>query len=399
MTADPPPTWPARDDAGPRAPLAGLRVLDLSLLLPGPFCTLMLADLGADVIKVEPPAGDGARQSPTQIHAVANRNKRSVVLDLKTGQGRAHCLALAAAADVFIEGFRPGVVDRLGVGVEQVRRVRPDVIYCSISGFGREGPLASAPGHDVNYLAASGALAYSGDWRRKGAQRSGVPIADLSASMYAAVSILAALRRRDATGIGADIDLSMTECAMAFAAVRGGESQRIRDEDRLHLFPSNGLFICADGRTIALGVVEDAFWVRFARAVESIDPRLAEPRFATEHGRRVHGDELVDLLDELFRGAAADEWSRRLAAADVPAQTVLTLDEAVQTEQVRHRGVVRWHDGQRHILFPALWDGTPIAELRDNPPGLGQHGHEVIDGLLAQGGGRDGGGAGDPPRT
>jgi crotonobetainyl-CoA:carnitine CoA-transferase CaiB-like acyl-CoA transferase len=376
MTPRPTSTWPARDDAGPEAPLAGLRVLDLSLLLPGPFCTQMLADLGADIVKVEPPAGDGSRTSPTEIHASANRNKRSIVLDLKSAEGRAHCLALAAAADVFIEGFRPGVVERLGVGVEQVRRVRPDIVYCSVSGFGREGPLASAPGHDVNYLAASGALAYSGDWRRTGAQRSGVPIADLSASMYAAVSILAALRRRDATGQGAHIDLSMTECAMAFASVRGGESQRIRDEDRLHLFPSNGLFRCGDGRSIALGVVEDAFWTRFARAIAHIDPQLAEPRFATEHDRRRHGDELVERLDALFRSAGADEWSERLAAADVPVQTVLTLDEAVQTEQVRHRGVVSWHEGQRHILFPALWDGKPIAVIRNNPPGLGEHGPE-----------------------
>jgi crotonobetainyl-CoA:carnitine CoA-transferase CaiB-like acyl-CoA transferase len=376
-------------------PLAGLRVLDLSLLLPGPFCTLILADLGAEVIKVEPPQGDGSRHSPTQIHPVVNRNKRSIVLDLKTADGLARCLELAAASDVFIEGFRPGVVERLGVGYEQVRRVRPDMVYCSISGFGRNGPMAAAPGHDVNYLASSGALAYSGDWRRTRAQRSGLPVADLSASMYAAVSILAALRRRDTTGLGAQIDLAMSDCAMAFASVRGGESQQLRDEERLHLFPGNGLFVCADGRSIALGAVEDHFWSGFAHAVERYDRRLSDPKFATEIGRRLNGDELVDLLDALFRSATADEWLQRLACADVPAQKVLTLDEAARADQVRHRQVVCWHEGQRHVLFPALWDGKPIATVRSNAPALGQHSHEVIDEILARSRTRNGGNAGD----
>ncbi len=371
-------------DPGPAGPLAGLRILDLSLLLPGPFCTLVLADLGADVIKVEPPSGDGARHSPTDIFPVANRNKRSVVLDLKTAEGVSACLELARGADVFIEGFRPGVMDRLGVGYDAVRRVRPGIIYCSISGFGRTGPLAQAPGHDVNFLALSGALGFSGNWRRTGPQRPGIPIADLSASMYAAVSILAALRRRDRDGTGVHIDLAMSDCAMAFATVRGGKNQSFRDESRQHLFPTNGLFACADGRWVALGVVEDPFWRAFVQVCRQFDPALADARYATESGRREHGDELLIRLETLFAGATADEWIVRLAGADVPIHTVNTLAEAVTSDHVRSRQVVAMHDGQRHVLFPALWDGVPVSRVVRNAPEPGEHTRAVLNAIGQQ---------------
>jgi crotonobetainyl-CoA:carnitine CoA-transferase CaiB-like acyl-CoA transferase len=372
------------DTTGVPGPLSGLRILDLSLLLPGPFCTLVLADLGADVIKVEPPAGDGARHSPTDIFPVANRNKRSVVLDLKRPEGVAACLALAGGADVFIEGFRPGVMDRLGVGYESVRRVRPGIVYCSISGFGRTGPLSQAPGHDVNFLAMSGALGFSGQWRRTGPQRPGIPFADLSASMYAAVSILAALRRRDRDGVGVHIDLAMSDCAMAFATVRGGESQSFKDESRQHLFPTNGLFACADGRSVALGVVEDHFWRAFVQVCAPFDATLADPRYATEAGRRAHGDELLVRLETLFAAAPADEWIARLSGADVPIHKVHTLAEAVTSDHAQRRQVVVMHEGQRHVLFPALWDGVPVSHVARNAPELGEHTREVLNAIGQQ---------------
>lgn len=366
-------------DRSPRdAPLAGLRVLDLSVTLPGPFSTQALADLGADVIKVESPAGDMTRASPTGLFPVSNRNKRSVVLDLKTQAGVATCLDLASRSDVFVEGFRPGVVARLGVGYDQVRGVKPDIVYCSISGYGQTGPQALAPGHDVNYLAASGALSYSGRWRRSGPQRPALPVADLSAALYATVSILAALRRRDATGEGAYIDIALADCAMALASARGGPNQSIRDADRLHLFPSNDLFTCAGGQVLSLGVVEEHFWHSLCKAAGTHEPRLADPKFASEALRRRHGDELSQVLEEMFATATADEWLRRFEGADIPVQKVLTLDEAVQTPQAAHRGIVRELDGQRHVMFPAVWNGKPIAQLRRNGPALGAHTQEVL---------------------
>lgn len=359
-------------DATPEAsPLAGVRVLDLSQTLPGPFCTQVLADLGADVLKVEPPAGDMTRHSPTGIFHTANRNKRSLVLDLKRPEGVAACLELAQGCDVFVEGFRPGVVDRLGVGYEVVARLRPGVVYCSISGYGQEGPQALAPGHDLNYLAASGALAFSGSWRRLGPQRPGLPVADLSASMYAAVSILAALRQRDLTGQGARLDIALADCATAWATVRGGLNQSLRDEDRMHLFPTNDLFRCADGRRIALGVVEEHFWRGLCQAAGADEPRLREPRYATEAGRRAHGDELSALLGELFLRDTAEAWVQRLGAHDVPVQRVLPLGEAMVAPQAVARGLVQTRDGQRHMTCPVVWDGRPAARVRCNPPALG----------------------------
>jgi crotonobetainyl-CoA:carnitine CoA-transferase CaiB-like acyl-CoA transferase len=340
-------------------PLAGVRVLDLSQTLPGPFCTQVLADLGADVLKVEPPAGDMTRHSPTGIFYTANRNKRSLVIDLKQPEGLATCLRLAEGCDVFVEGFRPGVVDRLGVGYQAVARLRPGVVYCSISGYGQHGPLAKAPGHDLNYLAASGALAFSGSWRRPGPQRPGLPVADLSTSLYAAVSIVAALRLRDLTGQGAHLDIALADCATAWASVRGD------------LFPTNDLFGCADGHRIALGVVEEHFWRGLCQAAGSDEPRLHDLRFATEPGRREHGDELSALLDELFLRDTAESWVRRLGANDVPVQRVLPLGEAMATPQTVSRGLVQTHQGQRHMTHPVVWDGQPATHVRHNPPALG----------------------------
>jgi len=353
------------------APLRGIRVLDLSQTLPGPFCTQVLADLGAEVLKVEPPAGDMTRHSPTGIFHVANRNKHSLVIDLKQPAGVADCLRLAVGCDVFVEGFRPGVMQRLGVGYADVARVRPDIVYCSISGYGQDGPLAAAPGHDLNYLAASGALAFSGSWRREGAKRPGLPLADLSAAMYAAVSILAALRQRDLTGKGARLDIALADCATAWATVRGGLNQSLRDEERRHLFPTNDLFRCADGRQIALGVVEDHFWRGLCHAAGGDEPRLRDARFASESGRRTHGDELCALLGDLFLRDTAPAWVQRLAAHDVPVQAVVPLEEAMVSPQAAARGLVQTHEGQRHMTCPVVWDGRPVSRVRRNPPALG----------------------------
>lgn len=358
------------NETGP-APLQGVRVLDLSQTLPGPFCTQVLADLGAEVLKVEPPAGDMTRHSPTGIFHVANRNKRSVVIDLKQPQGVAACRELAAGCDVFVEGFRPGVMARLGVGYEDIAKVRPDVVYCSISGYGQSGPLALAPGHDLNYLAASGALAFSGSWAQPGAHRPGLPVSDLSTSLYAAVAIVAALRHRTVSGQGAYLDIALADCAMAWATVRGGLNQSLRDEDRRHLFPTNDLFDCADGRRIALGVVEEHFWTALCRAVGDDEPRLREPRFADEAGRRAHGDELSALLQALFLREGSQAWIQRLQACDVPVQAVLDLQEALASEHARTRSVVQTHEGQRHVTCPVVWNGRPVAGVRRNPPPLG----------------------------
>lgn len=359
------------------APLAGVRILDLTPLLPGPFCTLALADLGADVVKVEPPHGDEARRMASDLYTIANRNKRSVVLDLKTGEGLDICRRLARRADVFVEAFRPGVTERLGLGYEQVRALQPSIVYCSISGFGQQGPMAMVPGHDANYLAEGGALSYSGHWGEL-PRRSGVPLADVGVGLYAAVSILAALRRAEHEGQGTYIDLSLADAAMAVATCRGGADLRLRNDEQLHLYPTNDVFDCADGRQIAIGAVEQRFWESLRRVLAPYDDRLADPRFDDEAGRRRHGDELKALVVDVCSREPSGYWLERFDEEGVPGTLVRTLDEAATSPHARARGLVHEADGQRHVVFPALWDGQPIASVRWTAPELGAHTDEVL---------------------
>jgi crotonobetainyl-CoA:carnitine CoA-transferase CaiB-like acyl-CoA transferase len=339
-----------------------VRVLDLSQLLPGPFCTQMFGDLGADVVKVEPPRGDGARALRSDLFATANRNKTVIALDLKKSEGLSACLELAAQADVVVEGFRPGVVDRLGVGYADVAAVNPSVVYCSITGFGATGPRRGRPGHDANYLAAGGALAYPGHWLAPPA-RSGLPVADLAASCYAAIAILAALVERGRGGTGGHLELAMSDAALAFASVRGGRRLDIAGSERAHLWPTNEIFTAADGVALAVGAVEEQFWSELRTVLCEMEPALGDARFDSEEGRRRDGDELKRLLDGAFAQRPAAVWMELLADHDVPVNPVVTLAEAADEAQ-RQRGIVEEADGERHVLFPVLRDGAPMARLR-----------------------------------
>jgi crotonobetainyl-CoA:carnitine CoA-transferase CaiB-like acyl-CoA transferase len=359
--------------------LSGMRVLDFTALLPGPFATVLLADLGADVIKVEPPAGDFARQMPVEMFRVANRNKRSIVVDLKQAQGRAVIARLARRADIAIEGFRPGVVDRLGVGPKELRDINPALIYCSISGYGQTGPWRDVPGHDFNYLAASGALSFLGHWSDRRPHRSGLPVADLAGASYAVIAILAALHRRKTTGLGATLDLSLTEAAMSFMSVRRGLDND--EPGRWHLYPTNDLFDTADGRRLSFGIVEEHFWKAFVDAVGPMDPRLLDSRFANEAGRRKLGDELAAIISELMRSKPAREWLDLFGASDVPVQLVHTPREAADSVQSKERGLVQEMDGERHLPFPLLADQQPAGRLSALAPEPGAHTEEILSEL------------------
>ncbi|MBW0123118.1 CaiB/BaiF CoA transferase family protein [Pseudonocardia oceani] len=359
--------------------LTGVRVLDLSSFLPGPFCTQILADLGATVIKVEGPRGDAARQLPGALHEAANRNKRSVVLDLKTDEGQVLGRALAAGADVLVEGFRPGVVDRLGMSYPALRAVNPSIVYCSVSGFGQTGPLRAAPGHDVTYLAASGMLSVAGGWDDPPPHRPGVPVSDLAASTYAAIAILAALHQRRDTGGGAHLDLAITDAALSFASTRADRCLDDRATATQHLHPSNDLFEAADGVRIAIGAVEEHFWQRLAALLAEEVPALGDPRFGSADGRRTHGDDLVALLRRAVRTRPAADWLAAFAAADVPAHQVLSVGEARRSAHVQARGIVADSDRGRHVVFPVLRDGT----VRSTAPELGAHTEQVLADLVA----------------
>src|SRR4051794_36119928 len=360
---------------GPWRPLKGVKVLDFSLLLPGPFGTLALADLGAEVIKVEPPEGDFARKIPFAMFRMVNRNKRSLVLDLKRPEARRVVERLARWADVAVEGFRPGVTERLGIDHASLSALNPRLIYCSISGYGQNGPERLVPGHDLNYLAAAGALALCGHWSEP-PRRSGLPVGDLAAGCYAAIAVLAALHEREATGKGVYLDLSLAEAAMSFTAVRHGFDLDRTTRD--HLWPTNDLFETADGATLALGIVEEKFWTNFVAAARDLAPDLADARYGSEPLRRRNGDALAARMREVLRLRTAEDWLARFQKHDAPAQRVLTPSQAAASPQAVAREMVAKRDGERHIPFPVWADGRRGAALDRTAPEPGADGAAIL---------------------
>ena len=310
----------------PWLPLAGIRVVDFSMFVPGPFATAIFADLGADVIKVEPPRGDPGRSYVPVQFASENRNKRSIALNLKDPEAGDVVARLAEQAQVVVEGFRPGVAKRLGIDYEALRKHNAKLVYCSISGYGQTGPWRERPGHDVNYVAAAGGLAFPGQWRKPPA-RSSLPIADMAGGAFAAIAVLAALRE----GKSAYLDLSLFEAAFFLCAMRHSLDSDV--DPRAHLFPVNDVFETADGKRLTLGILEEHFWENFVRLV----PELADERFATDAKRRANGDALSAALEVVFRRKSAAEWQRLLEEHDVPVDLCVTPGEAASHVQLLER--------------------------------------------------------------
>ena len=324
-------------------PLTGVRVLDLSRLLPGPFATMMLAGLGADVVKVEdldggdymrwmPPLdGDGTASMFTAI----NRGKRSLRLDLKSTRGRELFLELAALSHVVLESFRPGVMDRLGLGSAVLHARNPRLVTCSISGFGQDGPDRLRAGHDLNYLARAGVLSISGPG--DGAPPiPGVQVADIGGGAQSAViAILAALRRAEQTGTGSHCDVSMLDGMLTWmsphiAAARAGADARASAMLLNGAHPCYHVYRCADG-WITVAALEPKFWARLCELLDVED--LRDSAFAT--GDEAHS--VVDRLEAVFGGATRAQWRARLGVEDVCCEPVLSIDELLDDPQVRHR--------------------------------------------------------------
>jgi crotonobetainyl-CoA:carnitine CoA-transferase CaiB-like acyl-CoA transferase len=341
--------------------LSGVRVLDLSVWRPGPYATQLLAEIGAEVLKVEPPGGDPMRSYP-ELFASLNANKRSVVLDLKNDAGRQRAGALAEQADVVVEGFRPGVAERLGVGYRAVAAANPDVIYCSISGFGQVGPLAAVPGHDLNYQAWAGALAPEGGTPVVSA----LPIADLAGGMAAALAISAALFRRASSGEGEHIDVAMAD---VLATWTGAVTPRASGTDTRGTVPGYGTFATADGAQVALGVLtEDHFW----RALCDVAgmPAARELSFVE---RMADGGALQARLAAAIGGRRRDDLVAELLAADVPVAPVLDRAGMLGLAHLKARGVVTadpWLDPATG--YPVSFALHPAVRTSP-PPGLDEH--------------------------
>ncbi|HVF03601.1 MAG TPA: CaiB/BaiF CoA-transferase family protein [Frankiaceae bacterium] len=342
-------------------PLAGLTVLDLSRLLPGGYATLLLADLGADVLKVEEPGkGDYLRWMPPYaatgeggMHLALNRGKRSMTLHLKLSQGRAVLRELVREADVLVESFRPGVMDRLGVGWEVLSKDNPRLIYAAISGYGADGPYADRAGHDINYLGYAGALSFSGH-PDTGPWQPGLQIGDLGGgALMAAVGVLTALHARERTGLGQYCDVSMTDgvlswltlAAGAFAAT-GGPPQ-VGAEVLNGGYACYGVYRCADDRYVTVGALEPQFFAALCAALglDELVPWHLDP---------ARQRELRDRLAAVFATRTRDEWLALLVPADCCVGPVNDVAEAFADAQVRARGMVA---EQR------LADGTPFPQV------------------------------------
>ncbi len=338
------------------APLAGVRVLELAPFLPGPFAGAQLLALGAEVVKLEPPGGDPGRHLPDDLFAMNNRGKKSVCVDLKASGAGELVQRLVTGFDVVLEGFRPGVAKRLGVDYETLRAVRPDLVYCSLSGFGQAGPRAALPGHDLTYLAAGGALARPGHWHGP-PQRPGVPVADTAGGLFAALAVVSALLRRTATGEGAYLDASLTDAALSLAACRGLAPAR----SRAHLHPANDLFTCRDGALLAAGLLEDHFFNGFVAALGEAGNTLRAPQYADLAGRQRHGDALQAELKTLFASRDADEWEALANAHRLPMVRVRDVAEALAEQDPTTPAPV----------FPVRIDGARLPAPAQPAPVLG----------------------------
>lgn len=363
-------------DAGP---LAGLRVLDLTRLLPGPVCTLHLADLGAEVIKIEGfqqrGADDYARTmglgaAPGEdsfFFRVVNRNKRGLRLDLKRPAGVAVFLRLARDADVIVESFRPGVVDRLGIGYEAVKAVNPKIVYCAITGYGQDGPWRDRAGHDLNYIATAGVLDQIGSAGGPPAIPN-LQIGDLlGGALTAAMGILAAVICARATGKGRHVDVSMTDACFAHAyspllsVLARGATQPRGTDDLDGGLPGYGLYRTRDGRYMAIGALEPKFWRVFCQTIGRAD---LEP-FGLARGAT--GAATRRELEALFAGEPLDHWAALFAGVDCGVTPVLTFEEAMRHPQLNARGMLPEVDGLRQFAPPCRFSGVEFAVHRPAP--------------------------------
>jgi crotonobetainyl-CoA:carnitine CoA-transferase CaiB-like acyl-CoA transferase len=379
------------------APLAGIRVLDFTHAAAGPYCTMWLAEMGADVIKIEKPGrGDGARYmgeplrgpKDSDYYMSLNRNKRAIALDLHDPVDVETARQLARSCDIVVQNFRPGVMDRLGLGFDDLRKERPDVVYCSISAFGDEGPWRDRPANDIIMQGITGLMAMTGEPAGE-PNRIGIPICDYSSGLFGLVGILAALQARAHQPEGQHIKVNMFDAAVAVSAnyIPGVLTldQRIPRMGRGHfqIVPYQA-FACAGGEYLIVGAFTNAFWKRLCQVLGH-DEWIDDPRFETNDARLENRDLLVGMLEEIFAARSREEWGAVLDAADVPNTPVLHLDESLRTEQARVNGTVRSvASGDTDIYmasFPVRCATWPEPPLRIAPE-IGQHTDEVVDELV-----------------
>lgn len=371
--------------------LDGIRVVDFTRHMAGPFATLVLADHGADVVKVETPEGDSSRRGgadyvgdQSALFLQWNRGKRSIAIDMRTDEGLALAHDLIRAADVVVENYRPGVADRIGIGYEAMAELNPALVYCSVSAFGPQAPLRDAPGTDPVVQATSGIMSLTGERDGNGVLV-GAPIADFTGAMYAVQGILLALLHRQSTGRGQQVEVGMLFGVLSMLTTRlgtywtsGVDPEPFGSSHAVHV-PYQA-YRTADGQVMA-GAYGGESWPKFCRAVGRED-LLEDPRFTTGPLRRRHRDELAAILEPIFARRTTEEWRARFLAQGALFAPVLRLSEVLAHPQVHEAGVVQAIDhptvGSIPQIGPAVALSETPAALDRHPPLLGEHSVEVL---------------------
>lgn len=384
-------------------PLNNIRVLDITRALAGPYCTMMLGDLGADVIKIERPvSGDETRgwgppfvgepygnyPGESAYFIAANRNKRSVTVNIQSNEGQEIIHKLAGISDVLVENYRTGDLDKLGLGYNDLHSLYPKLIYCSVSGYGRTGPYADRPGYDAVIQGEGGMMSITGPVDGP-PSRVGIPITDITSGMFAATAILAALRARDLTGAGQLVDISLFDSHIALLTnvasnyLVGGNPPRRLGNAHPNLVPYDS-FRARDGWFI-LGVANEKQWSLLCDALERTDLK-ADERFASNGMRVMNRAALVDELNKTFAQKNVDDWLADLVKAGLPCGRINSIPEVFAHPQTQARDLIleTEHPSAGSVKvpgFPYKFSATP-AEIQKPPPMLGQHTEEVITGLL-----------------
>jgi len=371
-------------------PLTGIKVLDLTRVVSGPFCTMFLADFGADVIKVETLDGDPSRVAGITMEGAENpyfvnlnRSKRSITVNMKNEEGKHIIRRLARAADVLVENFRPGVMDRLGLGCDELKKLNPRLIYAAISGFGKTGPYKDRPAFDFIAQAMSGFMSLNGS-EDMDPIRAGIPITDTIAGIYAAFGILAALRNRDKTGSGQEVQVAMVDSMISmFTFASGaffatGELPPRTGNDHMIVSPY-GLFQASDG-PIAIAPSVHETWLRLIRALD-LEHLNTDPRFDTNAKRMANRAEINDIIGEIIKTRSRAEWIELLNNAGVPCGPILDLKEVFSDPQVLHQEMLLESPQPSGPVkmpgFPIKLSQTP-ASLRGLSPQIGEHTEEVL---------------------
>ncbi len=378
--------------------LEGVRVIDLTRILAGPYCTMLLGDLGADVIKIEvPDRGDDTRQwgppftagGQSAYFLAANRNKRSLTLNLKSDRGMEILKALIQEGDVLIENFRAGTLEKWGLDYEQLRDLKPDLIYCTVTGYGYTGPYRDRPGYDFVVQALGGFMSVTGPEDGE-PYRAGIAIADLASGIYASNAVLASLFARERTGKGQRIDISLLDCQVALMSYVASNHLVSKDPPprfgnaHPNIVPYE-VFEAEDGY-FAFAAGNDLQWATFCKAVDR-EAWEADERFATNPARIQNRTELVGLLNELFSTRAVKRWIELCESIGLPASPINTMEAVLDHPQVLARELVmevpHHTEGSVPLLRSPLNIPTAPSEVRHPPPTLGQHTDEILAELLS----------------